>query len=153
MAYPLFECILSFINLMLWVELINMSCKRLSCRGKRKQIWLKTRQTWSPAAFNFTTSSPSKHHPIAFHCVWLCLLSVFGTNQKSSSRFGCGLRFLLGMMCFGVYGLTRAKERSICNRSALVYWWMLQTNCRQMWFPLETFSTWHCLLIGWCIYD
>lgn len=53
------------------------------------------------------------------------------------TSLGCEPGFLLGMMCFRVYGLTRAKERSASNRSAPVYWWTLQTNCRQMRFPLK----------------
>lgn len=65
------------------------------------------------------------------------LSSVCCAKACTSFGMGCELGFGLGTMCFRVRGLTRAKERSACDGSAYVYWWMLQTNCRQIWFPLK----------------
>lgn len=50
-------------------------------------------------------------------------------------------------------GLTRAKERSVCNRRVRVYCWMLHAKYRQMLFPLESFSACHCSFTVCFIYD
>lgn len=74
------------------------------------------------------------------------------SKAKVCTSLGRGLGFLVGKMCFRVYRLTRANERSLCN-CVLVYWWMLQTDCRQIRFPPESFSTCHCSLTECLIYD